>query len=269
MAKMRRILASALLTTVAFSGMAQDSDNVGMSPAIPALEVPKLEIAKELKTYNFNTPKPTFDYYPEALTRDIAPDHTYLRDFSGHGTIASWNSGKVSASASLIALPGFMGMESGRFSITQRVGNFTLSGSASAEKYGFFRRLDTTFGIHGSLTYHINDDLSLTAFGSRYSNSVFHSPAAMPYINQSAFGGYMSINVVDEIVGIDLGVQRTVNPWTGLYETVPITRLNIMGFGIDAGYLLKELVFDKIFDNTSKNPSMGPPRPHIPIAPRR
>lgn len=266
---MRRILATVLLAIVAFSGMAQEGDNANASTAIPTFEVPKLEIAKELKTYNFNAPKPTFDYYPEALTRDISLKRSYLFDISAQKSIASWNNGMVSASASQIALPGFMGMESGRLSITQRIGNFTLSGSVSAEKYGFFRRLDTTFGIHGSLTYHINDELSLTAFGSRYSNSAFHSPAAMPYINQSAFGGYMSINVVDEVVGLDLGVQRTVNPWTGQYETVPITRLNIMGFGIDAGYLLKELVFDKIFNNTPKNPSMGPPRPHIPIAHRR
>ncbi len=266
---MKRTSISAVLAIVSFSCMAQENDNSDMSPVSPAFEVPKLEIAKELKTYNFNTPKPTLDYYPEALTRDIMPKHSYLFDVSAQKSIASWDNGMVSASASQLSLPGFMGKESGRFSITQQFGKFSLSGSISAEKYGFFRRLDTTFGIHGTLTYHINDDLSLTAFGSRYSNSVFHSPAAMPYINQSAFGGYMSINVVDEIVTLDLGVQRTVNPWSGQYETVPITQINIMGIGIDAGYLLKELVFDKIFDNSTKSPSIAPPRPHIPIAPRR
>lgn len=265
---MKRTLASVFLAFAALSGLSQGSDSRSVTPLASPFEIPKLEIAKELKHYNFNIPRPDFGYFPDAMTRDMAQKHTYYLDLSSQAAISSWDNGSVTCSASRLSLPGLMGIERGRFSVSQRFGKLTLSGSVSAEKYGSFRRLDTSFGIHGSLTYHINDNISLTAFGSRYSASVFHSPAAMPYINQSAFGGYTSI-MFNDIIGIDLGVQRTVNPWTRQYENVPIARLNIMGIGIDAGYLLKELVFDKIFDNTPHGPSIGPPRHHTPIAPRR
>lgn len=55
-------------------------------------------------------------------------------------------------------------------------------------------------------------------------------------------------------------------------ETIPIAMpyyrfSDDIIIGVDAGYLIKDLIEDLIFDNKKRNPTIGPPKPYIPIAP--
>lgn len=229
---------------------------------------PQMQISNDVKWYGFDIRPTSFDYYPEPTSRLMMRGNPYSADFSVSEVPATWGTGYITGTSGHLTLPGLMSAESGSFRLTQNAGAFTLNVGVSAYKYGSFRRLDTSYGIHGSLTWNINSNLSLTAFGNRYSNSVYISPATMPYIDQSSYGGYMSIKVNDDF-SMDLGMQRTFNPWTGSEENVPITRFNYKFISIDAGYLLKELLEDLFFDRNKPGPSMGVPRPTIPIAPRR
>ncbi len=231
---------------------------------IPTFHTPQMQIIDKIQWYNFDIPQVN-----EHTTLFNYPMHyhgiSYSTNFIGNGVVTSWEGGNISAHSSRTTFPGLMINESGAVYFVQTINHLTISGGISADKYGFFRRLNTIYGIYGSATFYINDNISFTAFGSHYSNSVYYSPATMPYINQSSYGGYMGL-WFNEYIGIDLGIQRTINPWNDSHETVPIVRPtfkfnNETEIDFDVGYLLK----DAIFNNSHSNPTMSPPRAIIPI----
>ncbi len=265
----RKFKITILVMFSTLSSMAQIGDTeLPVSPAnVPIFHIPQMQIIGKIQWYNFDT-----SFYEQASTFNeplILRGSPYSTDFNETGIITSWYNGNLIGNNSRTTYPGLMTNESASFYITQSLGRLTLSGGVSADKYGFSYGLKSTFGIHGSAIFHVNEHLSFTVFGSHYTNSVYYSPASMPYINQSIYGGYMSL-WFNEHIGIDLGAQRTINAWDGSHETAPIVRPTIKlnngaKIGIDVGYLLK----DVIFNNSQNNPTMGPPRTTIPIAPHK
>ena len=242
------------------------SDATNTLPPQRVFVTPQLRFIDNIKWYDFNMSSIT-EYAP-SLTSPIVNGNPYVSDFTGNGAIATWNGGQVGTYGTRSTLPGLMSIESGGITLSQNFGKLTLTVSADAYKYGYFRGLHSNYGFHGSATYAINNNIALTLFGTYYSDAFYHSPAAMPYIGQTAYGGYMTIGFNDKF-GVDLGVQRTRNAYNGTMETVPIVRpyyrfSKDFSIGIDAGYLVKDL----FWDSNHSNPTIGPPRPNIPIAPR-
>lgn len=259
---------SALMTLFVAFGQKSESKTVLNSVTPLSLDANQLFNDKAFRPNISNTF--SWDYKP-----DFYPDHQFnptecSSNFFGEYSIASWQNGYITGRGARSTLPGLMTRESGMLQITQGAGNITFTAGVSADKYGSFHNLSTTYGLHSSITYRVNDNISFTAFGKIYSNSIYNSPATMPYIGQTSYGGYMSMRLSDRF-GIDVGIERTYNPWSRSMETVPIImpyyKFNKnFSVGIDVGYFIKDLFFD---DNKYRNPTMSPPKASIPIAPRR
>ena len=242
-----------------------ESENISQ----PEIKIPKMEITvPSINDYIFaptaldlSRPTYTSDFFIQK-----AP---YTLDFNETATIATWNSGTLSGYGSRSTLPGLMSKENGGIGITQQFGAVILSGSISADKYGYYSGLHTTYGIHGLLSYRISDHLTLNVFGDYYTNSIYHSPATLPYIGANRFGGYLGVKI-NEHVGFDIGAQQQYDPYSRSYIVVPIVRpyvnINEIPIGFDVGWLLKDLIGTTIYgDNFMRgNPTMAPPIEPIP-----
>ena len=195
----------------------------------------------------------------------------YAYDFSGIAELRAWDTGSVSAVAGHSTLPGMLAMETGALVVTQRFGNVTLSGSVMAEKYRTFRGLDTNYGISGMLSYQINERFSLNLFGQYYRNSLYYSPAMLPYIGTSKYGVFADMQF-GERFGMDLGVSREYDAYSRRWQTVPIAapyvKLNNGAkIGLDVGRLLGVMIDEWVNDGryyNSGNPTIGPPIPPMP-----
>ena len=170
------------------------------------------------------------------------------------------------------SLPGLMGIESAALSYRLSAGNLTFTPSVYANKYGYFGGLSTNVGVGGELTYKIIDKCSLTVFGEYYTNALAANPSVMGYMASSRYGGYGTWHITNRW-GLNLGAQRVYNSATGRWQTVPIVMptFRISGnstIGIDLGSVLYQVMEHGNGSNFS-NPTIAPPRPEIPIHPRR
>lgn len=184
----------------------------------------------------------------------------------GVAPLFMWNGGGVIASGSRESIPGLMGIEQGSIGIGHTLGRVTFTASASAEKYGYFRGLQTVYGVSGTALWRISGNLSLTVFGSYYTRANFTGPAMMPYMSTSAVGGYITWDFAEHW-GVDAGVQSQYNNYTGRWDTRPIVRPyykfdNGAKIGVDVG----GLIYDAVDSHRSRhsNPTMGPPVPKGP-----
>ncbi len=264
----RRLLI--LLILVPLLAIAQEQGSASLSADGSEIAVPQLQVIDKINWYSLDVPVlPYYEPLSDGSTFRLN-NSPYSADFSANANIASWRGGAVYGYGARETMPGLMQSETGAFMVSQQFGNIVFTGGVSANKYGFYRALHTLYGIHGTITYRLNDCIAFTAFGSHYNGSLYYSPAAMPFIRQSNYGAYVDVGISDRF-GVGLGVQRVYNALNGAMETVPIVRPyfkinNKVAIEVDAGYLIKDALFDS---NSKRNPTMAPPRPEIPIAPRK
>ncbi len=210
--------------------------------------------------------RPSFEFSSNAITVDRA----------GIAPIAMWGTGGLMAMGARQSLPGLMGHEHGALTFTQMLGPLSLTASATADKYGYYRGLQTVYGLSGTATYTINETFGLTLFGSYYARNPYMGAAMMPYVSSTNFGGFMSVNFSDHF-GVDVGAQSTYRPYARGWHTQPI----VMPYyrtdsgakiGIDIGGLLLEVI-DNASGRRNKavNPTIGPPIPTgpPPVPPHR
>lgn len=137
---------------------------------------------------------------------------------------------------------------------------WTLDVSLAAAKYAFDAGMGNRFAVSGSLSYSFSDYISAYLFGNFMPVYDLHSPALIPYMGYSNFGGAVSFS--SEYVGIDVGVERYWDPFTGKWMTQPIVMpfVNINGqkMGFDVGRLLQD-VFRSVLINASENNALPPP----------
>lgn len=131
--------------------------------------------------------------------------------------------------------------------------------SLTAAKYAFDAGMGNRFSVSGSLSYSFNDNISAYVFGSYMPSYNFYSPALMPYMGYSNFGGAVSFS--NEYVGVDLGVKRYLDPFTAQWTTQPIVMpyVNVNGqkMGFDVGRLLQD-VFRSFMLNASQDAFPAP-----------
>lgn len=189
----------------------------------------------------------------------IAPIHP--------GEIASWYRGGISGFTGSESLPGMMGIEQGRISLYQSVGNFTFTAYGEALKYGFYRGLRTSTGFGGSVNYMLNDNVSFTVFGSYYTSPGSMLPSMAGYTSIPMFGGYADFRLGDRW-GVQVGAQSYRSVMTQRWEAQPIVTPYFKlskdtKIGVDIGGILYQLVRSNALKRSRHmpNPTIPPPIP--------
>lgn len=174
-----------------------------------------------------------------------------------------WEGGSAFGSSYDASLPGLGNFRSATIGVTQRMGRFTLTGALSGYKYHINRNAYNDFGIHARIAYDINEHFSFSVWGNYSRNNVFDSPAAMPYVNFSCFGGSVLYNS-GAIFGAELGFRRIFDPALNRWQTVPVLAptVNLGGcaVGVDVGGLIHSL----IEGNRNDRPMPPMPKPAEP-----
>lgn len=190
-----------------------------------------------------------------------------VNTLQGGKLFTPWRGAAVIVSGGADSMPGLLDRESGALTLYQETGRWSFSASALADKYrmvgmGF---LETRYGVGGTVSYWVNNAISLHAFGYYYPNSSLISPAVNPYLGTTNYGGYADIRFHKNF-GMDAGVRRYLNPMTGKWVTDPIVSPyvkfnNGQKFGFDFGRLLKGLIWGNQDEMMPRGPvRMGPPQ---------
>lgn len=120
----------------------------------------------------------------------------------------------------------------------QNIGDrWSLTGGVELQKYG---STYNTFSMNASASYRFGNNIYGTGFGSFESPSFLSSShLGMSY----QYGGYLTFETNNHKWGIDVGVRRGFNAWTGKHYAVPIARpyykIGDSKIGIDFGGLFQ------------------------------
>lgn len=104
----------------------------------------------------------------------------YAFDFNRGGVLTQWRGGAVVGSSFRQTMPALMSRQNASVGVVQNVGNLTLTGSLSADRYLLWRGTRTHFGVSGAATYRFSDQWSATVFGRYTDNHAFYTMAAFP-----------------------------------------------------------------------------------------
>lgn len=77
------------------------------------------------------------------------------------------------------------------------------------------------FGFKGMLEWKINDNIAIHGFGTYSLNKPRYSLAMNPYVENTKYGATMQIMFTKNI-GLEGGVVREFNPFTGRWKTYPV-----------------------------------------------
>ena len=208
----------------------------------------------------------TYDTTHSATSNLTAP--TFTPAAIHPGQIAAWHNGGLTGFTSSQSMPGMMGIESGRLSVGQNIGNFTFSIYGEANKYGFYRGLQTSLGFGGSVDYEINDRFGITLFGSYNTPTRGMHPAMAGYVSIPTFGGYVDYRISDRW-GVQVGAQSYRSTMTRRWAAQPIvmpyfrlSKKNIIG--VDVGGILYQVIRNTGGRHHRENPTLPPPIPPLP-----
>lgn len=229
-------------------------------------------IKKYSKLPSFKVSDELYNAMPEPYIKPLQHD-PFAYDIDKSGAITSWKSGMIVGASNRTTMPGLLSRYGASLTAVQDVGNFTFTGSLSANRYMLWQGTASTFGVSGSMTYHFNDNISATVFGRYYTNQSFYSMAAMPYFGTKGYGGYLTF--MGETLGLDVGVQRHYDTFARRWVTSPIITPKIKfseKFTLDlpVGWLVKEFLDDKVFKSKHDSgpmimPDVGPMPGSIPF----
>lgn len=290
----RHIAAATLFVVVCLCSLTargERPDTLGIRQ--PDLEIPSFMIPHPIDSIAGGSISPGSPL-PYANFRSYLPD--YNRSFAGERfsiepfdfrtdiptSLFGWSGGSITASGRQTSMPGLMGIESGRISVDQTLGNLMLTAWIGADKYGWFRGLETSYGLGGSATYTFSPRWSATVFGEFHTMTHPLTPAIAEMMNSSRFGGYASYNFNDHW-GVSVGAQAirslVTNRWEARPIVTPYYRINkSVSIGIDVGGILYNVAKDYIDSKNRGNyaPAGAPPgvgRPPVPtparVSPRR
>ena len=266
-----------LMSAVAYVAAAQSEGNVGKR-----LSEDSLRVDRNIQNIDsLLTEKDSSILFKPVVPTDITKAATKLgydtrlldyrrgnwevNTIQGGKLLLPWRGAAVIASGGANSMPGLLDRESGALTLYQNIGRWSFSASALADKYRFVGMgfLQTRYGAGGTISYFVNDALSLHAFGYYYGNSSMISPAVNPYLSTTTYGGYADIKIHKNF-GVDTGVRRYLNPMTGQWVTDPIVRPyvkfnNGQKFGFDFGNMLKGLIWGHEDRMMPRGPVRMPP----------
>lgn len=192
----------------------------------------------------------------------------YAFDFNRSGVLTQWRGGAVVGSSFRQTMPALMSRQNASVGVVQNVGNLTLTGSLSADRYLLWRGTRTHFGVSGAATYHFSDQWSATVFGRYTDNHAFYTMAAFPYMGTSGYGGFVTF--MGERVGMDLGVERYYDTFARRWVTSPIITPKVkvsekFTIELPVGWMVKEIIDNAVHNNKRRGgptimlPSMPTP----------
>ena len=157
---------------------------------------------------------------------------------------------------------GLMDVQSVSGGVQYSLGDLTVQGMLSANRYLYYGRVTSQYGVSGQIAYSFSPNLSLTVFGTYYNSNPFICMAAFPYVPTTSYGGYMTVG--NRRFYMNLGVERRYNPFERKMETVPIISpafkiSNKVTVELPLGDLTKHLVEELVMKNNG----------HGPMVPRR
>lgn len=127
---------------------------------------------------------------------------------------------RLTATGAYRSYIGLMDMQSVSGSVQYSLGAMTMQGALAANRYLYYGRVVTQYGVSGQLSYCFNPNLALTVFGTYYNTNPFLSMAAFPFVPTTSYGGYMTVG--NRSFYVNLGVERRFNAFEHKMETVPI-----------------------------------------------
>lgn len=157
---------------------------------------------------------------------------------------------------------GLMDVQSVSGGVQYSLGDLTVQGMLSANRYLYYGRVTSQYGVSGQIAYSFSSNLSLTVFGTYYNSNPFICMAAFPYVPTTSYGGYMTVG--NRRFYMNLGVERRYNSFERKMETVPIISpafkiSNKVTVELPLGDLINHLVEELVMKNNG----------HGPMVPRR
>lgn len=279
-----------LLLSFSIKTMAEQPDSLMTPPAsdpLPSFMVPvdrdsvAGKITPSESSINIDPAIPFTPQYYTGSTSNLNPRINSISPGNIYSPLFSNNSISLNATGSQISMPGFMGIEKGSLTAMFNHGPLTLTAWAGAEKFGYFRGVQSAWNFGGQINLRLSDKWSLTAWGEYVTPLHPLTPAMAGIMSSSNFGGYASYNISDRW-GISIGAQATRSLVTNKWEAQPIVtpyyRINKrVSIGVNVGGILYNIAKDYIDRKSYNNHPMpgtgNPSRPPIPtpakVAPRR
>lgn len=127
---------------------------------------------------------------------------------------------RLTATGAFHSYIGLMDVQSVSGGVQYSLGTMTMYGALEANRYLYYGRVVTQYGVSGQLSYCFNPNLALTVFGTYYNTNPFFSMAAFPFVPTTSYGGYMTVG--SRCFYVNLGVERRFNAFEHKMETVPI-----------------------------------------------
>ena len=127
---------------------------------------------------------------------------------------------RLTATGAYRSYIGLMDVQSVSGGVQYSLGGMTVQGALAANRYLYYGRVVTQYGVSGQLSYCFNPNLALTVFGTYYNTNPFFSMAAFPFVPTTSYGGYMTVG--NRSFYVNLGVERRFNAFEHKMETVPI-----------------------------------------------
>lgn len=127
---------------------------------------------------------------------------------------------RLTATGAYHSYIGLMDVQSVSGGVQYSLGAMTVQGALAANRYLYYGRVFTQYGVSGQLSYSFNPNLALTVFGTYYNMNPFFSMAAFPFVPTTSYGGYMTVG--SRSFYVNLGVERHFNAFEHKMETVPI-----------------------------------------------
>ena len=179
----------------------------------------------------------------------------FLGDYSSGGLLFN----NVYASGSQESIPGIGRINRASFVYFAPLGeHLDFQAGVNAAAYNI-NRVGSAFGVSGMLTYHPDDVISFSVFGSYAGNTPFG-------LTDRRYGGTMGYRVNDRF-RLEMGVQRVYDPMKRRWETVPIFipsyKIGSVELGLDFGALIYEILQQTVFDKPRKQNNMIIPPPRM------
>lgn len=127
---------------------------------------------------------------------------------------------RLTATGAYRSYIGLMDVQSVGGGVQYSLGTMKMYGALEANRYLYYGRVVTQYGVSGQLSYSFNPNLALTVFGTYYNTNPLFSMAAFPFVPTTSYGGYMTVG--NRSFYVNLGVERRFNAFEHKMETVPI-----------------------------------------------
>ena len=156
-------------------------------------------------------------------------------------------------------ISGLLSRRDASLGVVQGFGALTVSAGLSADRYMLWRGTRTTFGLGGSLSYRFTDNLSATLFGRYVGGGSFVSPASLPYVGASGYGGYVTLT--GGALGVDLGVESYYDAFARRWVTSPIVTPKVkvsekFTIELPVGWMVKEMIDNAVNNNRRRGGPM-------------